>query len=443
MVEDRFDVVVVGGGPAGATTATLVARAGWKVLLLERAAGPRFKVGESLMPATWWTLERLGVLEEMVESFFPKKYSVQFFTRDGRGTSPFYFFENDDHPSSQTWQVTREDFDRLLLDHAAAEGVEVRFDANVREVRFEGDRAVGVRVELAGEGVKDDGESAGSETREIHSRVVVDATGQSGLLARKLGLRRVDECLRNVSYFTHYEGAKRDPGLAEGATLILHTRNQDSWFWFIPLPDDRVSVGVVGSVPYLVQGRDGDPQKVFEQELALCPALRERLDGARQVREVEVAKDFSYLSDRIAGDGWVMVGDAFGFLDPIYSSGVFLALESGEMAADAIVEALDEDDVSGARLGAFQERYVEGMKAIRRLIYAFYDKGFSFARFLERFPECRESVVDLLVGNVFRKDVSGLLEALDVYQAEIGSDGVSRTDGDEIPAATATVTGGG
>lgn len=412
MTESHYDVVVIGGGPAGATAATLVAQGGRRVLLLERASGPRFKVGESLMPATYWTLERLGVLESMRESFFPKKYSVQFFTNEGRATSPFYFFENDDHDSSQTWQVTRKDFDRLLLDHAAAQGVDVRFGANVREVLFEGDRAVGVRVEES----HASGESG--DTREIRCEVVVDATGQSALLARKLGLRQVDECLRNVSYFTHFTGARRDEGIDEGATLILHTENQDSWFWFIPLPGDLVSVGVVGSVRYLVQERDAEPQEVFDRELVLCPALRERLEGARQVREVQVAKDFSYLSERIAGDGWVMVGDAFGFLDPIYSSGVFLALQSGEMAADAILEGLQAGDVSGSRLGAFQERYVEGIQALRKLVYAFYDREFSFSRFLRRFPECRQPVVELLVGNVYRKDVSGLMEALDTYQAE-------------------------
>lgn len=410
MTEAQYDVVVIGGGPAGATVATLVAQGGHRVLLLERAAGPRFKVGESLMPATYWTFDRLGVLDSMRESFFPKKYSVQFFSRDGRASSPFYFFENEDHDSSQTWQVTRKDFDRLLLDRAAEEGVEVRFGANVRDVLFDGGRAVGVRVE--------EGEGERSVRREIGCRVVVDATGQSALLARRLGLREVDDRLRNASYFTHFEGAVRDPGIDEGATLVLHTESRDAWFWFIPLPENRASVGVVGPVSYLVQGRDGDPQTVFDQELARCPALAQRLEGARQVREVQVANDFSYLSDSIAGDGWVMAGDAFGFLDPIYSSGVFLALASGEMAADAILGALDAGDVSAARLGAFQARYVDGIKSFRRLVYAFYDREFSFARFLARFPECRQSVVEVLVGNVFRKDVSALMEALDVYEAE-------------------------
>jgi flavin-dependent dehydrogenase len=434
-------VVVIGGGPAGATVATLVAQGGLErglsVLLLERAPEPRFKVGESLMPATFWTLDRMGVLDKMRASFFPKKMSVQFFTTSGRATSPFYFFENDDHPSSQTWQVTRKDFDGMLLEHAAEQGVDVRLGANVREVLFEGDRAVGVRVELAG---LDDSDNGGSEptTREIRSRVVVDASGQSAFLARKLGLRQVDECLRNVSYFTHFEGAKRDHGIDEGATLILHTRNQDSWFWFIPLPEDRASVGVVGPVQYLVRDREGDPQEVFEQELALCEPLQERLEGACQVREVQVAKDFSYLSDRIAGDGWVMAGDAFGFLDPIYSSGIFLALQSGEMAADAILEALEADDVSAARLGSFHDTYLEGMKAFRKLVYAFYDKDFSFARFLERFPECREPVVELLVGNVFRKDVSGLMKAIDTYWAE--TRGAATPQGE---ATSAVATGGG
>lgn len=402
-----YDVIVLGGGPAGATAATVAAQGGRRIALLERNEEPPFKIGESLMPATYWTLDRLGVLPRMRESFFPKKYSVQFFSKDGRASSPFYFFENDEHESSQTWQVLRSEFDRLLLDNARQHGVDVRMGTNVLDVLFEGSQAVGVRVQ-----------GPDGETRELSCRVVIDATGQSSFLARRLGLRQVDPCLRHVSYYTHFDNARRDEGVDEGATLILHTDSQNAWFWYIPLPENRASVGVVGPIPHLIHGRSKDPQTVFDEELEHCPAVKERLEGATQVMDVKVAKDFSYTSRKIAGDGWILAGDAFGFLDPIYSSGIFLALKSGELAADTALAALEEDDLSEASLRRHETEYVDGMEALKKLVYAFYDPSFSFARFLKRYPQHREPVIDLLVGNVYRKDVDGLLEALDAWRSE-------------------------
>jgi flavin-dependent dehydrogenase len=389
-MKQDYDVIVIGGGPGGAAASTLVAQKGHRVLLLERSHTPRFKIGESLMPATYWTLERMGVLPKMKASHFPKKYSVQFFSRSGKPSAPFYFQETDPHESSQTWQVLRSEFDALLLDNAREKGVEVRRGAAVKDVTFEGDRAVGVRVDLEHEG-----------ERELRCRVVVDASGQSSLLARKLGLRQPDRELRKASFFTQFQGAYRDPGIDEGATLVLHTEDAKSWFWYIPLPEDRVSVGVVGGLDHLIAGRSGDPQQVFDEEVAKCPALEQRIESAVQIMPVQATKDFSYRSTRIAGDGWVLVGDAFGFLDPIYSSGVFLALKSGELAADAIHEALTSGDLSGERLGAHGPKFLAGMEAMRKLVYAFYEDDFSFADFLARHPEHRLDIVNLLVGNVF------------------------------------------
>ena len=386
----EHDVIVIGGGPGGAAAATLTAQQGHKVLLLERTAETKFKIGESLMPATWWTLERMGAIPKLKASHFPRKYSVQFYGRTGKASAPFYFQETDPHESSVTWQVLRSEFDDLLLDNAREHGVEVRRGVSVKDVLFEGERAVGVKL--------DDGST-------LSSKVVVDATGRSAFLGKKLGLMRPDPELRKASLFTHFEGALRDPGIDEGATLVLHTEDASGWFWYIPLPGDRVSVGVVGGIEQLVSSREGNPQAVFDEEVARCPEVRRRIEGARQAMPVQVLRDFSYRSSRIAGDGWVLVGDAFGFLDPIYSSGVLLALKSGELAADSIHAALSAGtagDLSGARLGAHGPEFLAGMEAMRKLVYAFYEPGFSFAKFLARFPDYRIDLIHLLVGNVLR-----------------------------------------
>ncbi len=399
--DDTYDVIVAGGGPAGSTTAALVAEKGHRVLLLERERFPFFKIGESLMPGTYWTLKRLDVLDRLKASVFPRKHSVQFFGGSGKASAPFYFSENNPHESSVTWQVLRSAFDQMLLDNAGAKGAEVCHGVGVRHVLFEGDRAVGVRVKLPDGAVE-----------EVSARVVVDATGQSALISRKLKVKAVEPNLKKASIFTHFEGGLRDEGIDEGATLILHTRDKDAWFWYIPLQDDRVSVGVVGALDHLLQNRSGSAQAIFDEELEKCPRMQERLANATQVFPVRVTRDFSYRSRQVAGNGWVLVGDAFGFLDPIYSSGVFLALKSGEMAADAINEGFERDDFSGDQLGNWGPEFVRGMEAIRKLVYAFYTREFSFARFLKRFPECQQGVVDILSGHVFIKDVSAIFEPM-------------------------------
>lgn len=400
MKTTSYDVIVIGGGPAGVTAATLVAQQGFSVLLLERDVYPRFKIGESLIPATGDILRRLGLLEKLQASHFPKKYSVQFFTGDGRGSVPFYFGETSPE-HAQTWQVLRSEFDLLLIEHAAEQGVEVHQGVRVEQVLFEGERATGVRAILA------DG-----ATIDLASRIVIDASGQKALISRQLKLRATDPNLRQAAIFTHFEDAHRDAGIDEGATLILQTAEKDSWFWYIPLPENRVSVGVVGQIEYLIKGRNGDPQRVFDQEKAICPGLIPRLENARQVMDVQVLNEFSYLNTQPAGDGWVLAGDAFGFLDPMYSTGVLLAFRSAEFVADTVVEALREDDLSARRLGQPAAKILAGMKAFRTLVYAFYNKEFSFAKFLKSYPEHRLAVIAILIGDVFERDFEPLFQDL-------------------------------
>lgn len=387
-------MLVIGGGPAGSTVAALLAERGRDVLLIERDAAPRFKIGESLMPATWDVFERLGVRERIEQSHVVRKHGIQFFSADGRAGQPFYFAENDPHPRSVTFQVIRSEFDELLLTRAAELGACVVRGANAKEILFEGERAVGARIEHR-EG----------DLVEVSARVIVDASGQGSLIARRFDLKELDPLLRNASIFAHFEGTHRDPGVDEGSTLTLLTDNGRGWFWSIPLPDDRVSIGVVGRLDYLVVGRASDPQQTLEEELARCPALAARLAGGRQVTEAKVLRDFSYICRRGAGDGWVLAGDAYGFLDPIYSTGVYLALRGGAMAADSVEDALAADDPSAARLGAHIPSVRSAIVNLRNLVYAFYAPEFSFGRFLRAFPHHRRTIVDLLTGHAFDVDV--------------------------------------
>jgi flavin-dependent dehydrogenase len=401
-VREAYDCVVIGGGPAGSTVGTLLARQGHRTAIFERSRFPRFHIGESLMPETYWTFRRLGLLERMKASRFIRKHSVQFVNASGKESAPFYFDEMNPHECSVTWQVLRSEFDQMMLENAAAAGAEVFQETGVSDVLME--------PQAGGEN-RATGVLAGDPPRRIAARVVVDATGTNALLSKKLGLRQPDPQLRKMSVFGHYRGVHRDSGRDEGATLVMHVENQDGWFWGIPLADDIVSIGVVGDAAYLTGGRK-DPARTLEEEIGRCPFLVPRLAKAERVGPVHVLSDFSYSSRRCAGDGWVLVGDAFAFLDPIYSSGVFLALKSGELAADCIHEALSAGDCSGRRLGRWGRDFYDGMQSIRRLVYAFYTRGFSFGQFNRSHPEFKQNLVQLLIGDVFRPEVNAIFDVM-------------------------------
>ena len=395
------DVIVVGGGPAGSTASTLISQQGLRVTLFERERFPRFHIGESLIPETYWVLKRLDMLPKMQRSHFVKKYSVQFVNAAGKLSAPFYFWDNKPHECSQTWQVVRSEFDQMMLDNAREQGVDVHEGTRVVDVLFEGERAVGVTIQDE------------SGRRHVRARVIVDASGQNGLLQNRFNLRVWDPVLNKSAVWTYWQGAYRDTGKNEGATMVLQTADKHGWFWYIPLHDDRVSVGVVAPAPQLLKGR-GPAERIYTEEVAKCSAIQERLSGATRITGYFVTKDYSYRARRAAGEGWVLIGDAYAFLDPLYSSGVLLALRSGEMAADAIVDGLSRNDVSADLLARWRPGFDEGVNRMRRLVCEYYD-GFSFGQFVRRYPELRGTVTDLLIGDLFTARVDqvwGPMESL-------------------------------
>lgn len=395
----KYDVIVAGGGPAGAALATFVTRAGYRCLVLESAKFPRYHIGESLIPHTHGILDRLGLLPQLRASHFPVKHSVRFVDPDGKESTPFYFSETIPGERARTWQVERSEFDQMMRDHALANGVEYREQTMVQSVICENGRVIGVQAKNGTGGAAP-----------LSARVVVDASGRNCLIGRQLGLWGPIPTLRKASVWGYFKGGKRLPGIDAGETTMFLIPG-GGWFWYIPLPDDIVSVGLVASPEYVFANR-GSIEEIFARETRKCAPLWERLAEAQQTGSVHGLNQLAYLNRQTCGDGWVMIGDARAFLDPIYSSGLYLALGSAELAAQCIIEGLANDDVSAKQLGKFEPALWAGVDVIRRLIHAFYDPNFSFGEFARRFPEQRPALIDCLIGDVVNKDMIAFKQSL-------------------------------
>lgn len=384
-----YDVLVIGGGPAGSTAAALLAEKGWRVVLLEKEKFPRYSVGESLMPYCYFTLDRLGLIPQIKSAGFPKKYSVQFVSTQGAVSQPFYFFQHLDHEAATTWQVPRGEFDQMLLENARSKGARVLEETTVTALREEGSRVSGVEA-VTGNG----------KTIQCSAKISVDASGRAAFSASRRRWRVRDPFLNRVAIWTYYRGALRDPGLDEGATTVAYLPRK-GWFWYIPLPHDLVSVGIVAEKEYLFSG-ERDLEKIFLREVPTNPWVQRHLASGRRCSSFRVTREYSYRSNHYAVPGLVLVGDALGFLDPVFSSGVFLALKSAEVVADAVDLALVNDDASAASFQAYGEQINRGFDAMRKLVYAFYDQEFSFRRLMDKYPGLRGDLTDCLIGNLFR-----------------------------------------
>ena len=396
---DSFDVAVIGGGPAGSTIATLLQKQGHRCVVFESTSFPRYHIGESLIPHTYATFDRLGLLEKLRESNFPVKYSVRFVAPSGKEAAPFYFQETIAGERAKTWQVKRSDFDQLCQNNAREAGVEIRSNTKVSKVLFNDSQAIGVRAE-----------TVGYDSKDIAARVIVDASGRATVLGKQLDLKTDIPGLNKSAIWSYFKGAHRRSGIDAGETTVFMIPDR-GWFWYIPLPDDIVSVGIVASTEYLFRSSN-QYEDIFPIEVALCEPLAEWLTGAEMVSPLRGLRKLAYINRQVVGDGWLMIGDAAGFLDPVYSSGLFLALVSGDLAAESVHCALVENDLTASKLGSFVPQLWEGVEVIHRLVRAFYDPAFSFPEFARRFPEQRAALIDCLIGDVVGRDMSSFLGCL-------------------------------
>ena len=401
--ESRFDAVIIGGGPAGAAAATVLAQLGHQVLILEREKFPRYHIGESLLPFTFHPLLRLGLIGKLRESAFVKKYSVQFVAPSGNASQPFYFYTRYDRDTvAQTWQVLRSEFDLMLLNNARENGVVVKEETAVKELIKEGSRVVGVRAQTR----------EGSPI-EYRAPMTLDCSGREAFAAVRHQWRVGDPELHKVAVWTYYQGAKRDSGVDEGTTTVAFVP-QKGWFWYIPLHNDLVSVGVVAEGKYL--SRDGvkEPERIFKREIGQNLWIKEYLACGTQTGPYYITGEFSFHSRYCGAEGLLLVGDAYCFLDPVFSSGVMLALKSGVMAGDAVHGALVARDFSPERFTDYALKLREGIENMRKLVYAFYNPNFSFRELTNKYPDLAGLVTDCLSGDV-NKDFSRLWAAIDEF----------------------------
>ena len=397
------DVIIVGAGPAGCTAATILAEEkGKKVIVLEKEHFPRYHVGESLIPHCYDTIERLGMVDRLNEKGFQSKQSVQFVNPDGKVSAPFYFAKHSDHPRSKTWQVDRETFDTMMMERAREAGAEVREGVTVIGFIEEDGFIVGVKAE-----------SADGSRFELRAPMTMDASGRDAIFQRKKKWRKRDPKLNKIAIWTNYKGAKRDPGIDEGATTVAYVEGK-GWFWNIPLKDDIVSTGIVAERDYLYRG-SRDLKEIYEREIKENKWIEEHLSEGEQFGKYWVAGEYSYRAEHCATDGLILIGDAFSFLDPVFSSGVYLALTSGAMGADAVAAALENKDTSAAQFLPYGERLCKGVEWMRKLVYAFYDENFSFKDVVMKYEEVHHSLTDCLIGDLIDHDYTELFERVSEF----------------------------
>lgn len=356
---DTYDVAVIGGGPGGSSAAGFLARGGLRVALFEREVFPRFHVGESLMPAAMLLLEQLGAREAVERAGFQIKYGATFVDEASAMAQTFYFLPDQPWPN-YSYEVPRAQFDALLLDHARASGVTVHQPAMVDAAEF--DRG-GVTLTA----------TAGGTRSVVQASMLVDASGREGFLASRLGRRARIPNLGKVALFAHFRGAERFSGKEEGNIRVYVL--DAGWFWWIPLANNLTSVGAVMHAK-TARAWTGTMEDLYADMIRRSPTVTAGLRAAERVTPVHQLANFSYVNSPVVGDRFVAVGDAITFVDPIFSGGVFIALRSGQLAAEAILAAFRDGRFEAARFKAYERRVRRGVAPLFRFIHKYYEPAF-------------------------------------------------------------------
>ncbi len=386
MGNDSYEVAIIGGGPAGSVAGALLSRAGRRVVIVERDRFPRFHIGESLLPFSMKAFTRLGLHEKFKRAGFMEKFGGAMFGACGGEGVKFYFEDGFRSQTDRSYQVTRAEFDKILLDHAAEGGAEVREETAVEAVHFSDDEVqLQIRDKPSGQ-------------VEIRAQYVIDASGRNSVIGQHFKLKKNYEHLQKISIFAHYDGVLREEG--RDGTLTRMVRAIDRWFWHIPLTEDRTSIGVVLDSRVYKETKLG-PEDFLEQAISEQPLLKERMEHAERVSAVNVAADFSYRNSRLAGDRWLLAGDAAGFIDPVFSSGVFLAVLAGEQCADILHAVIDQPSRRRRLFAGYEKSINKAMDVYLRFVNAWYSKEF-IEVFLhpQDFLQLPPAVNAVLAGNV-------------------------------------------